>query len=872
MIEMLKKSQKATQKIVRNFRRVTKFAASEEKTNFSFEDNINHRSLTELLGLNYKRFSHLLPYRYYDEEDGLFINEGSIAVALEVAPLSGANEEIINALSELIKNRLDHTVCAQVMLVGNHKIGHYLEGLLRKANSSDPIFAELARRQIAYLEQAAIKGFYNKRGFNMRLKDHRCFIFLSRRVSYNRTNAAKLCGLRDDLMTDLKSSQIHNEALDPLQLITLVKTLINPELENVFESVEPLDKYQELHEQVVDKSFGMKVYPNRLETTIDGEAPTQIVSLSLKKLPEEIALWTQAELYSNIFKPNFGIPCPFVISVHFKCAQKENSKLMALRKSSELEKKARSPYAKLIPGTVKAAEDWLKIKNDLYGDQINLCKIFYNCTLYTTAQNRREDVSKTMASFQRNGFDLYAVRYQQLQSYLALLPFVAEEGIWWDLSAFGRLNTMTTWNLTNLLPLISDYKGPSIGKGILAPTFRGQVAQIDNFAEELDSFNVCISATSGAGKSVLSQALISSVLDEGGKVWVIDLGESYKKLCETLGGTYLDVDNLALNPFSGVSDINRSAESIRDLISVMASPGEGLGDVQRAHLLEAVRWAYSKNKNEATIDDVIEGLRVSEKKNQDDFRVDDIITLLKKYSPSLSPKASAPVRIFNQASMLESKNAAQERLVVLELGGLEGQPDLMKAVLFALILDIEEQMYRGISKRKKCCVIDEAWRLFSGSNKVASSFIEKGYRTARKYDGCFVTISQKINDFYNSSEAQAAWSCSDTKIIMRQDGKFFEDFLLEKPGYFKEYEEKLIKSFRPSKVNGFSEFMIQQGSHSSFHRLFLDPFARIMYSSASADREAVNELIRQGDPIEQAISLVANNQFSDEINAISGRA
>ena len=824
--------------------------------------------LEHMMGMDYERFSHLLPYRYFDEEDQLFINTESVGFACEVAPLAGANEEIIHSIADMIKTKLDHSVCMQVMLVGSNKIGSLLERVLSGYLKSEDTFKELGLSQYRYLKHAGIQGFHNKRALNMPLRDYRCFVFVNKRCGYNKTQAAKISDLRDDVMTEFKNAGIHHIRLNALELIRLMKELINVQFNEIHPAKVKLDQYKELHEQVVDPSFGLSVFPSYLESQIDGCPKTQIVALSLKELPDELALWSQADNFANIFKPNSGIPCPFVISVHFKCEPKEKSKLKAFRKASGYEKKANSPYAKLIPGTVQAASDWKKIRDDLATDAIQLCKVYYNCLLFTDETHRREHVSQTLAAFRVNGIDLYSIQYQQLQSYLSLMPFVAEQGLWQDLSLLGRLNTMTTWNLSNMLPLVAEYKGSQSGQGLLAPTFRHQTACINNFSTALDNFNVCISATSGSGKSVLSQTIIASVLAQNGKAWVIDLGESYQKFCETLGGTYMDAANLRLNPFSGVTDIAKSGESIRDLIAVMASPNEGLGDVQKAHLLSAVNDAYLHKKNSANMDDIISYLKSIDHSKYHDQRIDDIVTLLEKYSPTHAPKDSVAVRIFNEASLLETQDPQKERFVVLELKDLEEQPDLLKAVLFALILNIEHQIYSGDKSRKKICVIDEAWRLLKGSNKIACEFIEKGFRTARKNNGAFVVISQRINDFYASSEAQAAWACSENKIIMRQNEKEFKDFLASQPDYFSEYEQRLIQNFKESQVNGFSEFMMQQGSVTSFHRLFLDPFSRVMYSSRAEEHQAVKELISQGISVSDAIHQVAHQLYGDEIKEI----
>ena len=177
-------------------------------------------------------------------------------------------------------------------------------------------------------------------------------------------------------------------------------------------------------------------------------------------------------------------------------------------------------------------------------------------------------------------------------------------------------------------------------------------------------------------------------------------------------------------------------------------------------------------------------------------------------------------------------------------------------------------MYHGDQNRKKLCVIDEAWRLLSGSNKTAAAFIEKGFRTARKHRGAFMTITQRLKDFYASSEAQAAWSCAENKIILRQNEKAFKDFLTEQPDYFSDYEQALIQRFRGSAENGFSEFMLQQGNVTSFHRLFLDPLARVMYSSRAEEHQAINDLVAGGMPVAEAIEHLARQLYGEEMHAI----
>ena len=86
-------------------------------------------------------------------------------------------------------------------------------------------------------------------------------------------------------------------------------------------------------------------------------------------------------------------------------------------------------------------------------------------------------------------------------------------------------------------------------------------------------------------------------------------------------------------------------------------------------------------------------------------------------------------------------------MVVLELGGLEDRPSLLVAVMFSLIIYIENRMYRTPRNLKKLNVIDEGWRLLDFKNRKVGEFIEKGYRTARRHTGAYITITQNIVDF-----------------------------------------------------------------------------------------------------------------------------
>jgi conjugal transfer ATP-binding protein TraC len=121
------------------------------------------------------------------------------------------------------------------------------------------------------------------------------------------------------------------------------------------------------------------------------------------------------------------------------------------------------------------------------------------------------------------------------------------------------------------MPVVAD--SPLATSGLLAPTYRNQLAFIDLFSRGMNTGNMAVWHLR-RGENRAYPALIRSVIDSGGFAVVFDMGDGYKSLCENMGGVYLDGETLKFNPFANVTDdtIDEMAERLRDQLSVMASP------------------------------------------------------------------------------------------------------------------------------------------------------------------------------------------------------------------------------------------------------------------------------------------------------------
>lgn len=820
---------------------------------------VSHRNLKKIVAVDYPSFSAILPYRFFWEEKKLFINEHSIGFGLELTVFCGADEKLVNSIADLLRHRIDDEVDLQFILWGSNQVGDIIAEAYKHQLDGNSIYTELAKASIKYYKKGAEVGFKNRLNLPATLREYRLFAFLSKSVdSYDEKAILDIETIRDNFIVELESAGIGFLNITLNTFLPILRSWINPDVKNIFTYSSKHEKHSTLNEQVVDKSFELISEPDRLNIELNSGSEdikkTKITNLSIRNLPDEFALWESPDNFFNVFRASQAIRSPFLISMHARLIPQAEAKSKAQSRYLTIEKKANSVYAKYFSGTKEAALEWKKIRDDLASDTVKLAKVYFNLMLFSNDGDEKKDESSAISSYRYNGIELFNTKYMQLQSYLATLPFVMSEGMFEDLNKAGRLKMLTTWNLANLLPIVADFK--MCRQGVLLSSFRNQINFFDMYSEDLPTanYNIAVAATSGAGKSFLVQDILSYVLSIKGRCFVIDLGQSYRKFCEIVGGTYLEYHSLKLNPFTNIININEASEQIRDLLSVLASPSGLLDDVQEEYLRQAVIDAWDKKNRNTNIDDIIKALK-DLNVNRNDSRIKDLIVLLTRYS------TNGPYpRIFNDYSAI----APDASFVVLELGELENKPDLMKAVLFALILNIEEQMYQSPRNQPKMVVIDEAWRLLSGDNKAAARFIEKGYRTARRHYGSFVTITQSIEDFQKSDEAKACWNCSDIKVIMLQNSKAFDDFMLSHKDYFDPYVTNLIKNFKEARNNGFSEFMLQTGRIQSFCRLFVDPFSRVMFSSAGKEFMAVKEYQEKGFSIAESILKVAKENYPED--------
>ncbi|EHJ6862838.1 type IV secretion system protein TraC [Escherichia coli] len=740
----------------------------------------------EVLGeMSFPQFSRLLPYRDYNQESGLFMNDTTMGFMLEAIPINGANESIVEALDHMLRTKLPRGIPLCIHLMSSQLVGDRIEYGLREFSWSGEQAERFNAITRAYYMKAAATQFPLPEGMNLplTLRHYRVFIsYCSPSKKKSRADILEMENLVKIIRASLQGASITTQTVDAQAFIDIVGEMINHNPDSLYPKRRQLDPYSDLNYQCVEDSFDLKVRADYLTLGLreNGRNSTaRILNFHLARNPEIAFLWNVADNYSNLLNPELSISCPFILTLTLVVEDQVKTHSEANLKYMDLEKKSKTSYAKWFPSVEKEAKEWGELRQRLGSGQSSVVSYFLNITAFCKDNNETalEVEQDILNSFRKNGFELISPRFNHMRNFLTCLPFMAGKGLFKQLKEAGVVQRAESFNVANLMPLVAD--NPLTPAGLLAPTYRNQLAFIDIFFRGMNNtnYNMAVCGTSGAGKTGLIQPLIRSVLDSGGFAVVFDMGDGYKSLCENMGGVYLDGETLRFNPFANITDIDQSAERVRDQLSVMASPNGNLDEVHEGLLLQAVRASWLAKKNRARIDDVVDFLKNA--RDNDQYvesptirsRLDEMIVLLDQYTAN-----GTYGQYFNSD---EPSLRDDAKMVVLELGGLEDRPSLLVAVMFSLIIYIENRMYRTPRNLKKLNVIDEGWRLLDFKNHKVGEFIEKGYRTARRHTGAYITITQNIVDFDSdkaSSAARAAWGNSSYKIILKQSAKEFAKY------------------------------------------------------------------------------------------------
>lgn len=411
-----------------------------------------------------------------------------------------------------------------------------------------------------------------------------------------------------------------------------------------------------------------------------------------------------------------------------------------------------------------------------------------------------------------------------------------------------RAKAMKTNNLVDFLPLYGAATGDEIPV-CLTKTRLGTLYSYDPYSNRLSNYNILTTGSSGSGKSFANNFLMLQQIARGSRLYVIDIGGSYKKMTEVLNGQYFEINlsgQYTINPFELSNPAEPpSGDRLKGMVSIIeqmvVDQGEKLSRFDRVQLETALTSVFEKARSENTQHSpVLSDLAKHCLKDPEES--------LRRIGKLLFPWVGETP--YGKLLDGHGKIAVDKSIVAFDLKGLSQYPDLQSVMILILTNFILEQVEtdRTVPKR---VLLDEVWELLK--SPAASSFMEYAARTFRKTGSGITFITQGVEEIIASGMGPAILNNTATKLVMLQKG---DTNILRDALKLNSQELRLIQSLEQRKGQ-FSEGFLMEGESRQVIRIEPSPLEYWISTSDARDNQFLNRLRNEGHSLESALMKAA---------------
>ena len=840
-----------------------------------------------------------------DPDKHIFLcDDNTLAFAYECQPLTGGSEKEAEKLNQLLSQNFPANTTFSFLLFRSPDIRDHVVGAQRlrfhfRHKLLSPIFEQRQKFFQEYTDKDLISKSSAGAVFNIgRIVDVKLVISVKMPFSGERPSDEEQAEILDwslKILSSLKAIGFAPIQVDANRYIRLMNVLINwrtdatwrQRMEGLWEKDKPIPP------QCFDPETGIwMANPNHFTLGSDMFVKT----LSAKKMPDATYFGNAIQYIGDLSGMNGGIHANYCVCCNVIFPDPLKMKDSLSKKRTWANNQAYGPLMKFDPmlGEIKKSFD------TIYESLMNggrPLKTSFHVVLFGRSEKEVTALSSQAAAFWSDQrFTLKEDTFVMLPIFKNCLPMCCDRGA---ITELWRYKTMTSMEVPAILPIFGE------GKGTGTPHLQlisrnGQLMDI-SLHDSSTNQNAVVAAESGSGKSFLLNELILDYMSEGARVWVIDAGKSYQKLCDALGGDFIEFSErstISLNPFETVVDWNSEEDAVVNLLSTMASMQGRLDDYQQAALknhmhrlwdeTNAVRVEASKDeiaRINAFYDQQIELARQSGNLAKAQAMIDDLETRREVDCFKAMPPSTMSIDMVAQACLDDPDTRVKDvgvqlgsfcsnssygkffagrnnasfgnDMTVLELDELQGRKHLRQVVLLQLISQIQREIFLGERNRKKIVIIDEAWDLLKEGE--VASFMEGAYRKFRKYGASAIIATQSAGDLLDSAAGIAIQNNSANMFYLGQKASTLEQLRSDNTLVMEDWAFNLLKSVR-TEAGVYSEIFFQQGPVMCVGRLVVSEYQKLLYSTNPEDVNAIRQYQIQGYSIDEAIKKILQDR------------
>lgn len=559
------------------------------------------------------------------------------------------------------------------------------------------------------------------------------------------------------------------------------------------------------------------------------------------------------------------LPCNHIYNQYIFI--EDSAKTLQKLESKRLRLQSLANYSRENAIARDATNDFL---NEAISQQRLPVKGHFNLLVWTDSKEALKD-TKNMVSAALSQMD--AVAKQEIVG----APQIYWAGIPGNEADFPMNDTFDTFaeQAVCFLNLETSYRSSISPVGIrMGDRLTGKPVHVD-ISDEPVKKGICtnrnkfILGPSGSGKSFFTNHMVRSYYEQGTHIVLVDVGHSYKGLCDMVKGYYFTYDEhnpIRFNPFYiGADDIldTEKKESIKTLLlALWKKDDEVFGRSEYVALSNALQGYFEKVDKDSSIfpcfnsfyeylrDDFTQVLKADRVKERD-FDIDNFLYVLRPYY------AGGEFDYLLNAT--ENLDLLKERFIVFELDNVKDHPILFPVVTI-IIMEVFISKMRKLKGIRKMILIEEAWKAIAKEGM--AEYIKYLFKTVRKFFGEAIVVTQEVEDIISSPVVkQAIINNSDCKILLDQSkyqNKF--DDIQELLG-LTEKEKALVLSVNKANdpARKYKEVFISLGGTlSRVYRTEVSPEEYMAYTTEETEKVLVNQYAKKYGSIEKGIAALIN--------------
>jgi len=728
---------------------------------------------------------------------------------------------------------------------------------------------DFSKEDSSFLSRSS-ERFFNERPY----LDHCCYLMLTKKPAARRLSSSLFSTL-------LRSHIVPEETLKP-QLIqdfldscgqfkriledsgfVLMKRLKNDQLESNQHNAGIIEKYFYLSDDRMIRDINYKdlrIGDNfcQLYTLADA---TDLPSVCGSRINYD-RYSTDTTKFSIGFASVLGqlLPCNHIYNqyIFIDDVQKTIQKL----ENKRLRLQSLSAYSRENTLARDATNDFL---NEAVSQQRQPVKAHFNILVWTHSADKLKELKNLVSSALAQ---MDAVPKQELSG----APQIHWAGIPGNAADFPMNDTFDTFAelATCFLNLETNYRSSISPFGIrLGDRLTGRPVHVD-ISDEPVKKGICtnrnkfILGPSGSGKSFFTNHMVRSYYEQGSHVVLVDVGHSYKGLCDMVHGyyfTYSETDPIRFNPFYiGEGDVldTEKKESIKTLLlALWKKDTETFRRSEYVALSNALQLYYESNTKFPCFNSFYEfltetfvGVLETDKVKEKDFDVTNFLYVLRPYY-----KGGEFDYLLNATRNLD---LLHQQFIVFELDNIKDHPILFPVVTL-IIMEVFISKMRKLKGIRKIILIEEAWKAIAKEGM--AEYIKYLFKTVRKFFGEAIVVTQEVEDIISSPVVkQAIINNSDCKILFDQS-KYMNKFdqVQELLG-LTEKEKALVLSVNKANdpTKRYKEVFISLGGTlSRVYRTEVSPEEYFAYTTEETEKVKMMQYSKLYGGIEKGIAALA---------------